>query len=52
MTASECAGTGTASGNCAASFGVCCYIIQVDNNLKESDKKFVKHSLEKQLLHF
>jgi len=26
MTASECAGTGTASGNCAASFGVCCYI--------------------------
>jgi len=26
MTASECAGVGTASGNCAASFGVCCYI--------------------------
>jgi len=26
MTASECSGTGTASGNCAASFGVCCYI--------------------------
>jgi len=26
MTASECSTTGTASGNCAASFGVCCYI--------------------------
>jgi len=26
MTSSECTGTGTASGNCAASFGVCCYI--------------------------